>query len=75
MLILISISLFLSIQCDEDGWALAVNDEPPYPTFFHQFSPNLIENLMIKGKIEISYVGFGSKGKHTEETRKDFIIL
>ena len=52
-----------------------MNDEPPYPTFFHQFSPNLIENLMIKGKIEISYVGFGSKGKHTEETLKDSKIF
>ena len=50
-------------ECDEDGWALTVNDEPPYPTFFHQFSPTLINNLMIKGKIEVSYVGFGSKGK------------
>ena len=51
----------LRIQCDEDGWALTVNDEPPYPTFFHPFSPSLVQNLMIKGKIEISYIGFGSK--------------
>ena len=54
--------ILFRFECDEDGWSLTVNDEPPYPTFFHQFSPTLIQNLMIKGKIEVSYVGFGSKG-------------
>ena len=53
--------LFYRIECDEDGWVLSVNSEPSYPTFFHPFSPSLVQNLMIKGKIEISYIGFGSK--------------
>ena len=51
------------MQCDEDGWLLQVNNEPPYQTFFHQFSPNLLKNLKITGKVEISYVGFGSQSK------------
>ena len=51
------------LQCDEDGWLLQVNNEPPYQTFFHQFSPALLKNLKITGKIEISYVGFGSQSK------------
>lgn len=50
------------LECDEDGWVLQVNDEPKYPTFFHQFSPALIQSLLVKGKIEVSYVGFGEKG-------------
>ena len=50
------------MECDEDGWVLQVNDEPKYPTFFHQFSPTLIQSLRVKGKIEVSYVGFGAKG-------------
>ena len=51
------------VECDEDGWVLQVNDEPKYPTFFHQFSPDLIKSLRVKGKIDVSYVGFGDKGK------------
>ena len=41
---------------------LQVNDEPKYPTFFHQVSPTLIQSLRVTGKIEISFVGFGEKG-------------
>ena len=49
---------------------LQVNDEPKYPTFFHQFSPNLIKSLRVTGKIEVSYVGFGKKGMET----KNFVV-
>ena len=51
------------IECDEDGWLLTVNDEPPYQTFFHKFSPSLIKTLKVQGKVEISYVGIGSQSE------------
>ena len=41
-----------------------MNKDPPYPTFPHLFPPSAIEWVWIKGKgAEISYVGFGPKGK------------
>ena len=49
-------------MCDEDGWLLTVNDEPPYQTYFHIISPSQILNVKVKGDSEISYVGFGPKG-------------
>ena len=52
----------LRIGCDEDGWNLQVNEEPVYQTFMHLFSPSKIKNLAIKGKLDVSYVGIGSKG-------------
>ena len=52
------------ITCDEDGWVLAVNKDPPYPTFPHLFSLGAIEQVSINGRgAEISYAGFGPKGK------------
>ena len=60
------LSLTSRVECDEDGWVLQVNDEPKYPTFFHQFSPTLIKSLRVTGKIEVSYVGFGEKGMETK---------
>ena len=50
------------IGCDEDGWTLQVNDEPSYGTFFHLFSSSYVKGLKLKGKVDISYVGFGPKG-------------
>ena len=54
--------IFDRIECDEDGWLLQVNDEPTYGTFFHLFANSLIQGLIVKGKADISYIGFGPKG-------------
>lgn len=58
----ITLTIF-SIECDEDGWTLQVNDEPKYETFMHLFSQSLIDSLTIRGKVDVSYLGFGPKGK------------
>ena len=55
------------IECDEDGWNLQVNDEPKYSTFVHLFSPDLLQSLTVQGKIDVSYVGFGSKGEYSNQ--------
>ena len=61
------------ITCDEDGWMLDVNKDPPYPTFPHLFPPSAIEWVWINGKgAEISYVGFGPKGKNITSKENTF---
>ena len=57
----------LRIECDEDGRNLQVNDEPKYSTFVHLFSPDLLQSLTVQGKIDVSYVGFGSKGGYSHQ--------
>ena len=41
-----------------------MNDEPKYETYMHLFSPSFVKTLAVKGKIDVSYVGFGPKGKN-----------
>jgi hypothetical protein len=55
--------LFISIQCDEDGWVLKPNREEEYPVFFHLMSPAEIIHIKVFGDIEISYFGFGDESK------------
>ena len=54
----------IRFECDEDGWMLKINDDHKYQTFFHLFSPELIETVQLKGQADISYVGFGTRGIH-----------
>ena len=43
-----------------------MNDEPKYETYMHLISPSLVKTLTVKGKIDVSYVGFGPKGKNRD---------
>ena len=52
----------LRFECDEDGWMLKINEDHKYQTFFHLFSPDLIETVQLQGQADISYVGFGASG-------------
>ena len=67
--------LWLRIECDEDGWNLQVNDEPKYSTFVHLFSPDLLQSLTVQGKIDVSYVGFGSKGEYSNQNVWPLILI
>ena len=55
----ILLRITIRFGCDEDGWMLSVNTEPPYPHFFHQVTVANIALLKVSGDAEISYVGFG----------------
>ena len=61
----IILEIIFSIECDEDGWTLQVNNEPKYSTFMHLFAPSDVNLLTVKGKVDVSYLGFGPKGKYT----------
>ena len=52
----------LRFECDEDGWILMINEDQKYQTFFHLFSPDLVETVQLEGQADISYVGFGAAG-------------
>ena len=52
----------LRFECDEDGWILMINEDHKYQTFFHLFSPDLVETVQLQGQADISYVGFGAAG-------------
>ena len=52
----------LSIQCDPDGWVLKVNKEQNYPHSFHLFPASEIKSVNVLGDVQLSYIGFGSKG-------------
>ena len=52
----------LSIQCDPDGWVLKVNKEQNYPHSFHLFPAGEIKSVNVLGDVQLSYIGFGSKG-------------
>ena len=54
--------LFVSIQCDPDGWVLKVNKEQNYPHSFHLFHASEIKSVNVLGDVQLSYIGFGSKG-------------
>ena len=43
-----------------------MNDEPKYETYMHLFSPSFVKTLTVKGKIDVSYVGFGPTGRIKE---------
>ena len=53
----------ISLQCDGDGWILKVNKEADYPHFFHVFPPEDILTVNVEGDVQLSYIGFGSKGE------------
>ena len=42
-----------------------MNNEPKYSTFMHLFAPSDVNLLTVKGKVDVSYLGFGPKGKYT----------
>ena len=41
---------------------LQVNDEDPYPHFFHLFGPNMVQSVQFSGHALINFIGFGPKG-------------
>ena len=41
------------VNCDADGWTLAVNKEPLYPTFFHILPLSEVTNVQIIGDITV----------------------
>ena len=47
------------ITCDEDGWALKVNDEAPYDVFFHVSRISDIREIRVTGQAIVSYAGIG----------------
>ena len=51
------------IGCDGDGWFVLANKEPSYPHFFHLFSHTEIKSVLIKGDLDIRYIGFGDQSK------------
>ena len=53
---------YVRIGCDGDGWMVITNKEPPYPHFFHVFSPSEIKSVSVTGDLEVGYIGFGPKG-------------
>ena len=65
----------IRFECDEDGWMLQINDDHKYQTFFHLFSPELIETVQLKGQADISYIGFGTKGWSFPQLRRTFKLL
>ena len=40
---------------------MQVNREAEYPSYFHILSPFSVLNVNVKGKADISYLGFGPK--------------
>ena len=45
-------SLF-RIKCDEDGFALQMNEDPPFPHYLHAIPIENITLLEIKGGLEL----------------------
>ena len=46
--------LFLSrILCDEDGFALKLNDDPPFPHYLHAVPLENITELEVKGSLQL----------------------
>ena len=41
---------------------LQVNDEDPYPHFFHLFGANMVQSVQFSGHALINFIGFGPKG-------------
>ena len=59
------LNVVVSIQCDPDGWVLKVNKEQNYPHSFHLFPASEIKSVNVLGDVQLSYIGFGSKGTWT----------
>ena len=55
------------IGCDGDGWFVLVNKEPSYPHFFHLLSHTEIKSVLIKGDLDIRYIGFGDQSKMSRQ--------
>ena len=49
--------------CDDDGWMVQPNKEQGYPHFFHIFSHTEVTSVLIKGDLDIRYIGFGDQSK------------
>ena len=49
-----SSNLYLSrILCDEDGFALKLNDDPPFPHYLHAMPLENITELEVKGSLQL----------------------
>ena len=51
------------VGCDDDGWMVQPNKEQGYPHFFHIFSHTEITSVLIKGDLDVRYIGFGDQSK------------
>ena len=51
------------VGCDDDGWMVQPNKEQGYPHFFHIFSHTEVTSVLIKGDLDIRYIGFGDQSK------------
>ena len=49
------------VGCDDDGWMVQPNKEQGYPHFFHIFSHTEITSVLIKGDLDVRYIGFGDQ--------------
>ena len=45
---------------------MLANKEPSYPHFFHLFSHTEIKSVLIKGDLDVRYIGFGDQSKKEE---------
>ena len=41
------------ILCDEDGFALKLNDDPPFPHYLHAMPLENITELEVKGSLQL----------------------
>ena len=55
----------LEVRCDEDGWEVRVNKEPPFEHFYHdpRLDMRLITSLTVTGDIEVNFIGFIQDGR------------
>jgi hypothetical protein len=44
------------IQCTTDGWALSVNKDPTYHTYFHLFPPGRVQSVQMMGDMSVRSV-------------------
>ena len=51
------------VGCDDDGWMVRPNKEQGYPHFFHIFSHTEVTSVLIKGNLDVRYIGFGDQSK------------
>lgn len=65
----------INLSCDADGWMVQVNTEKPYPHFLHATPHANLSTVVVRGDLNIFYIGFGVQGTRITINFFDFTTM